>query len=260
MSTLTSGGPPPDGTQSEPIVAIPARHPGRWVAAAIVLLLAAQLVDSVVTNPRFEWGIVRQYVFDPTVLHGVRVTIELTISRWLSASRWAIVLAVMRLSPNPIVSGAAWVYIWFFRGTPLLVQLLFWGFVGGALPDDLARHPVRAASSSRDTNTLIPRSSRLCSGWASTRPPTWPRSSAAGILSVDEGQNEAAQALGMTRLQTMRRMVLPAGDAGDHPADRQRDDLDAEDHVAGAACSGYTELLYSVADHLRRATTRRSRC
>ena len=59
----------------------------------------------------------------------------------------------------------------------------------------------------------------------------------AGILSVDEGQNEAAAALGMTRLQTMRRIVLPAGDAGDHPADRQRDHLDAEDALARSASS-----------------------
>ena len=88
MSTLTSGGPPPDASQSEPIVAIPARHPGRWIAAAIVLVLAAQLIDSVVTNPRFEWGAVRQYLFDSSVLHGVRVTIELTILSMAIGSRW----------------------------------------------------------------------------------------------------------------------------------------------------------------------------
>jgi polar amino acid transport system permease protein len=107
------------------IEAVPVRHPGRWVASFIVLVIAASIVRSVITNPRFHWHTVGQYLFDPRILHGVRITIELTVLSMLIGILLGILLAVMRLSPNPLISGASWLYIWFFRGTPLLVQLLF---------------------------------------------------------------------------------------------------------------------------------------
>ena len=117
----------------------------------------------------------------------------------------------MRLSPNPVLSGVAGVYIWLFRGTPLIAQLLFWNFLGRALPAD-RRSASRSGPEfvSFDTNQLIT-AFAACAARASgsTRPRTWPRSSAAGILSVDQGQNEAAGALGMSRTQTLRRIVLP---------------------------------------------------
>src|SRR5712691_3700774 len=108
------------------IKAIPVRHSGRWVAAAVVLVVGAALGKSVATNPRFQWGVVRHYFFSSPVLHGLVVTLELTVISMAIGVLLGIVLAVMRLSPNPLVSGASWAYIWFFRGTPVLVQILFW--------------------------------------------------------------------------------------------------------------------------------------
>ena len=96
----------------------------------IVLVIVASIVRSVVTNPNFEWSIVGQYLFDPRILHGVVVTIELTVIAMIIGVVLGMLLAVMRLSPNPVVKfGVSWAYIWFFRGTPVLVQLLFWGFI-----------------------------------------------------------------------------------------------------------------------------------
>ncbi|MGN6170162.1 MAG: ABC transporter permease subunit, partial [Solirubrobacteraceae bacterium] len=118
----------------EDIVAVPVRRPGRWIAIAIVLVVVASIVRSVATNHRFQWGVVGHYLFDPRILHGVLVTIELTAISMALGIALGIVLAVMRLSPNPTVKSASWFYIWFFRGTPLLVQLLFWGFIAALYP------------------------------------------------------------------------------------------------------------------------------
>ena len=129
----------------EDIKAVPVRHPGRWVAAAIVLVVVASLVRSVINNPNFEWHVVGQYLFDSRVLHGVVVTIRLTVISMVIGVVLGVVLAVMRLSPNRLISGSSWLYIWFFRGTPLLVQILFWNFISALYQDDQHRGAVRRA-------------------------------------------------------------------------------------------------------------------
>ncbi|MFZ0042679.1 MAG: ABC transporter permease subunit, partial [Solirubrobacteraceae bacterium] len=122
----------------EEIEAVPVRHPGRWVAAVIVLVIAASVVRSFASNSNFQWHVVGQYLFDSRVLHGVLVTIELTFLSMVIGVLLGVILAVMRLSPNPVVSGASWLYIWFFRGTPLLVQILFWYDIGDLFPKGIA--------------------------------------------------------------------------------------------------------------------------
>ncbi|MGE5286410.1 MAG: ABC transporter permease subunit, partial [Micromonosporaceae bacterium] len=107
----------------EEIRAVPVRHPGRWVAAVVVLVLAAMLAHSLVTNPRFQWHIIGQYFLSSRVLAGLGVTIALTVISMAIGIVLGVLLAVMRLSANPLLSGSSWVYIWFFRGTPVLVQL-----------------------------------------------------------------------------------------------------------------------------------------
>src|ERR687888_750011 len=116
------------------IKAIPVRHPGRWLAAAIIVVLAAALAKSVATNPRFEWGIVGHYFHSSRVLHGLVTTLELTALSMAIGIALGTLLAVMRLSANPLVSGASWLYIWFFRGTPVLVQILFWSNISALYP------------------------------------------------------------------------------------------------------------------------------
>src|SRR3954467_15356557 len=118
----------------EPVKAVPVRHPGRWIAAVVVAVLAVALIRSAVTNPRFEWGIVGHYFLSSDVFHGLLVTIELTVVSMAIGIVLGVVLAVMRLSPNPLVSGFSWLYVWFFRGTPVLVQLLFWNYIGALYP------------------------------------------------------------------------------------------------------------------------------
>ena len=120
------------------ITAVPVRHPGRWVAAVIVLIIAASLVRSAIDNPNFQWRIVGHFLFDSRIMHGVVVTIRLTVISMAIGIVLGVVLAVMRLSPNPLISGFSWLYIWFFRGTPLLVQILFWNVHLGAVHEDHA--------------------------------------------------------------------------------------------------------------------------
>ena len=114
---------------------VPVRHPGRWVAGAVILVLSAMLIDTLlfshvtrggVREGRFQWGVVWKYLFEAPVLRGIGVTLELTLIAMVVGVALGVVLAIMRLSPNPLLSGTAWLYIWFFRGTPVLVQLLVW--------------------------------------------------------------------------------------------------------------------------------------
>ncbi len=118
----------------EDIQAVPVRRPGRWIAAAIVLLIAASFIRAIITAKGFQWHLVGHYLFDPRILRGMLTTIYLTVLSMVIGILLGILAAVMRLSPNPIVSSASWLYIWFFRGTPLLVQVLFWYNIAALFP------------------------------------------------------------------------------------------------------------------------------
>src|SRR5947209_9647160 len=118
----------------EEIEAVPVRRPGRWIASAIILVVAASIVRAIVTNKNFQWSVVGNYLFDSRILHGVTVTLELTVLSMVIGIVLGVIAAVMRLSPNPLVSGASWLYVWFFRGTPLLVQLIFWFNLAALFP------------------------------------------------------------------------------------------------------------------------------
>jgi polar amino acid transport system permease protein len=175
-----------------------------------VLFLVADFVWSAWHNSRFQWSVVRQYLFNHAILEGVRVTIELTIIGMLIGVVLGIVLAVMRLSGNPVMSSISWFYIWFFRGTPLLVQILFWSFAAALYPDVSISIPFGGASLwSESTNTLIPTMTAVILAFGLNEGAYMAEIVRAGIISVDEGQNEAASAIGMSQMQIMRRIVLP---------------------------------------------------
>jgi polar amino acid transport system permease protein len=193
----------------EDIRAVPVRRPGRWVAAAIVVLIAVAVIHSVASNPRFEWHVVGDYLFDERILEGLRVTIELTAIAMAIGIVLGVVLAVMRLSPNPLVSGGSWFYIWFFRGTPVLVQLLFWYNIAALYPKIDLGIPFGPAFIHADANSLITPFTAAILGLGLNEGAYMAEIVRAGIISVPEGQSDAAQSLGMTRLQTMRRIVLP---------------------------------------------------
>ncbi|MGO9488962.1 MAG: amino acid ABC transporter permease [Solirubrobacteraceae bacterium] len=189
--------------------AVPVRHPGRWVAAFIVLVVAVALIHSIATNPRFEWGVVGHYLFDERILEGLRLTLELTVIAMAIGIVLGVVLAVMRLSPNPLVGGSSWLYIWFFRGTPVLVQLLFWYNIAALYPKIAIGIPFGPAFVHADANTVISPFTAAILGLGLNEGAYMAEIVRAGIISVDEGQSDAAKSLGMTRLQTMRRIVLP---------------------------------------------------
>jgi polar amino acid transport system permease protein len=200
-----------DGTDEPPagdLRVVPVRHPGRWVAVAALLVLVAMLVNSLVRNPRWEWDFVRGYFTYDAVLRGIVVTLELTVLAMVIGLAGGIILAVMRLSPNPIVAGASWVYTWFFRGTPVLVQLIFWGFISVLYPRIGIGIPF-GPNIAKDANDLIPIFTAAVLGLGLNEAAYMAEIVRAGLLSVDDGQTEAAQALGMSRMLTLRRIVLP---------------------------------------------------
>jgi len=191
------------------IRAVPVRHPGRWIAAAVVLVVAAALIRSVVTGSGFQWSVVGEYLFDHRILAGLVVTIELTVISMAIGIVLGVLLAVMRLSPNPLLARASWLYIFFFRGTPVLVQLLFWYNIAALYPKISLGIPFGPAFVHPDANTLITAFRAGILGLGLNEGAYMAEIVRAGIISVDEGQTEAAQTIGMTKLQTLRRIVLP---------------------------------------------------
>ena len=193
----------------EEIKAVPVRHVGRWIAAAVVAVIGVALIRSIATNPRFQWGVVGDYMFDSRVLNGIVTTLELTVLAMAIGIVLGVILALMRLSPNPLLSGGSWLYIWFFRGTPVLVQIVFWYFIAALYPTIALGIPFGPAFVHLDANSLITRFAAATLALGLNEGAYMSEIVRAGIISVDEGQTDAAQALGMTRLQTMRRIVLP---------------------------------------------------
>jgi polar amino acid transport system permease protein len=238
--------PAQEAGRPEEIKAVPLRRPGRWVAAAIVLVFAAAVVRSVATNTNFGWHAVGQFLFDPRVLHGVVVTIELTVLSMAIGIALGVLLAVMRLSPNPILSGASWLYIWFFRGTPLLVQVIFWANIQDLFKTISIGIPfIGPTIISEPANTLITTFTALVLAFSLNEGAYMAEVVRAGIISVDEGQTDAAQSLGMSRVQTMRLIVLPQAMRVILPP-TGNETISMLKNTSLAYVAGYTELLYSV--------------
>ncbi|MFI9388225.1 amino acid ABC transporter permease [Kutzneria sp. NPDC052558] len=194
---------------SNPIQAVPVRHPGRWLAAAVILVLAAMLAHTLVTNENFHWDIVGKYLTTDSILNGLKNTLILTALSMLIGIVGGIVLAVMRLSANPLMSWAAAGYIWLFRGTPVITQLLFWFYLGALFPRLGLGIPFGPTFVSVDTNSLIAPFTAALLGLGLNEAAYMAEIVRGGILSVEHGQTEAAEALGMTRAKILRRIVLP---------------------------------------------------
>jgi polar amino acid transport system permease protein len=215
------------------------------VAAAVVFVSVAALVRSAITNERFGWDIVGQYFFSSRVLHGLVVTLELTVVSMVVGIVLGIVLAVMRLSPNPLISGSSWFYIWLFRGTPVLVQLLFWNFISALYPTIDLGIPFGPSFIHADANSLITPFTAAVLGLGLNEGAYMAEIVRAGILSVDEGQTDAAHALGMTRLKTMRRIVLPQAMRVIIPP-TGNETISMLKTSSLVSVIAYTELLYTV--------------
>jgi polar amino acid transport system permease protein len=153
--------------------------------------------------------VVTQYLFQGYILGGVVLTLELTAISMVIGVGLGVLLAVMRLSPNPVVSSVSWFYIWFFRGTPVLVQIFFWFNLNSVIHFIGVGIPFTDIGWRVGTNTLIPNVVAAILGLGLNEAAYMAEIIRAGIISVEHGQTEAAQALGMGRLMVMRRIVLP---------------------------------------------------
>jgi polar amino acid transport system permease protein len=229
----------------EEIEAVPVRHPGRWIAAAIVLVIAASIARSVITDKNFQWNIVGQYLFDSRILHGVLVTIELTVISMMVGILLGVLLATMRRSPNPLVSGASWLYIWFFRGTPLLVQLLFWYNVAALFPVISLGVPFGPAIIHGSANQYVTTFVAALLGLGLNEGAYMAEIVRAGFLSVPEGQTEAAQSLGMSRIQILRLVVLPQAMRVIIPP-TGNETISMLKNTSLVSVIAYAELLYSA--------------
>jgi polar amino acid transport system permease protein len=179
------------------------------VSAVVVLALAGLAIDILATAPQLDWGVVGKYIFNAQILGGVIVTLELTAIAMVMGVVLGALLAVMRLSKNPVVSAVSWFYIWFFRGTPVLVQIFFWFNIAAILPRITIGIPFTTLQWVGVTNKLISPFLAAILGLGLNEAAYMAEVVRAGIISVEHGQTEAAQALGMTRTQVMRRVVLP---------------------------------------------------
>lgn len=216
------------------IKALPVKRPGPIVAAVIVVLLAAMLIQGMITNPRLDWPTVWKYLFNENVLEGIQYTLTLTVISMVVAIILSVILAIMRKSINPVLRGVSWFFIWFFRGTPVYTQLIFWGLFAVLIPKISLGIPFTSVEFwSIDSNVVVTAFNAAWIGLALNEAAYLSEIVRAGLEAVDPGQTEAAKALGMNRTLIMRRIVLPQAMRIIIPPHRQRDHRHAEDHLAG---------------------------
>ncbi|MFJ4408129.1 amino acid ABC transporter permease [Streptomyces sp. NPDC088910] len=185
------------------------RHYGQWIATFVIISLAALVVNSLITNPRYQWDVVFSYFRDVQVVHGLVTTIVLTVVAMVVGIVIGVLVAVCRDSRNRSVAAAALAYAGFFRGTPLLVQLIFWFNLAALYPVLSLGVPFGPTLVSGEANTLITPYVAAILGLGLNEGAYMSEIVRAGLQSVDPGQTQAAQALGMRRGQIFRRVVLP---------------------------------------------------
>ncbi|WP_330287776.1 amino acid ABC transporter permease [Streptomyces sp. NBC_00576] len=200
---------PPAPEDPASLKVVPVRHYARWAAAVAVIVLIAQFAHGLVTNPVWEWGVFRDYVLSETIVQAVGVTLQLTAYATVLGFLLGTALAFMRLSRSPVLQTVAWTYIWIFRSIPMIVQLVFW-FNLGALYDRLGIGiPFGPVFWSIDSNTLIGTIGAAIIGLTLHQAAYAAEIVRGGVIAVDQGQLEAAAALGIPRLRQIRRIVLP---------------------------------------------------
>lgn len=205
------GAPQPDGhAEPEPLKAIRLRHPWRTVLATVLVIAAALFIyDAAFNRPVYAWDEVGKYLFDTRVISAIGYTLQLTVYSMVIAIVLGISLAVMRLSPNPVVRAVSWVYLWIFRGTPVYVQLTFWGMVPVVYKTIDLGIPFTEAFISLTTKDLLSYFTLAVIGLALNEAAYMAEIVRAGLLSVDKGQEEASIALGLGWGYTMTRVILP---------------------------------------------------
>ncbi|MFJ8128447.1 amino acid ABC transporter permease [Streptomyces hydrogenans] len=197
------------GPRADPPRIVPRRHTGRQLTAAAALLVLAMAVSSVVRNSAFQWDVVGRYFTTAAVLDGLLLTLWLTGVVMVLGFLLGTPLAVMRLSANPVLRALSWGYVWIFRSTPLLVQLLFWFNIGALYPTLGLGIPFGPEFVTVKTVNLLGPTLTAVIGLTLHEAAYAAEVVRGGILSVDGGQTEAAQALGIGRPRALRRIVIP---------------------------------------------------
>lgn len=215
MTYLPDAGSPPTKSVSTDFLemttrpVIKRRDIGQIIGVVVLGCLIVLGVITVLSNPRFRWPVVAQYLFDTRILEGLLTTLQLTALAMILGFVVGLAIAVMRMSPNALIRGCAGAYIWFFRGTPLLVQLLFWGFAAVLFPVITIGIPFGPSLFEWDTNTLIPLFTAAVLGLGLNEGAYMAEIVRGGILSVPPGQAEASRAMGFSHMQTLRHVVIP---------------------------------------------------
>ncbi|GAB3940234.1 amino acid ABC transporter permease [Corynebacterium tapiri] len=186
------------------IRAIPQRHPGRWIFAAVLVVFGLLFFYDALRNDAYGWPIYRQYLFDARVATAALHTLAITILAMIIGVVLGTILAVLRMSPNPVLRSISWPFLWVFRGTPVYVQLVFWGLLGAIYQSinlGFAEVLLEAVLTSAFWLAVL--------GLGLNEAAYMAEIVRSGISSVPEGQVEASKALGMGWWMTMRRTVLP---------------------------------------------------
>ena len=213
-TTLPSGGVEDSGQRGgtiapAPIKAIRLRHPWRTVLAVTLILSFTLFVIDASRRPAYDWLSVGKYLFDRRISEAAVITLQLMIYSMVIAIALGVILAVMRLTPNPVVKSIAWFYIWVFRGTPVYVQLVFWGLFSTIYQRFDIGIPFMDPWMSFENNLADNVFVIAVIGLGLNEASYMSEIVRAGLLSVNRGQSEAATALGMSWFQTMRRIILP---------------------------------------------------
>ncbi|MET7950150.1 amino acid ABC transporter permease [Micromonospora sp. NPDC005324] len=197
-------------SDTQTVRVVPVRHYGRWLTALLVVGLAALFLRALLDSPNLEPATIGDYLFKDYILDGVVTTLWLTLLAMVLGTVGGVLLAVLRLSPNPLLRGVAWAFVWVFRGTPLLVQIIFFGFLGALFPRLTLSVPFTGTVLfDQPTSVVVTGTVAAVLALSLNEMAYASEVIRGGILAVDDGQTEAAAALGMSPTLTLRRVVLP---------------------------------------------------
>ncbi|WP_082526293.1 amino acid ABC transporter permease [Kitasatospora sp. MBT63] len=188
---------------------VPARHPWRWLAGAAAVVVVAQFLHGLATNPGWDWPTFRAYLATDSILRAVGTTLQLTCYGTVLGFALGAVIAALRLSRSPILQTIAWTYIWAFRSIPLIVQLVFWFNLSYLYKRLGLGVPFGPTVWEFETMDVLGALGAAVLGLALHQAAYAAEIIRAGVISVDAGQLEAAAALGIPRLRQAWRIVLP---------------------------------------------------
>lgn len=209
MTLATEPVRPAPNPPAEDVTVVPLRHPLRWAAIAVTVVILLMVARSVATNPRFEWDVVAEYLFDDTILRGLLRTLQLTVVAMALGIVLGVVLAFMRFSHSRFLVTVSWTYTWLFRSVPALVQILFWYNLAALYPRLSIGIPFGPEFASGSANDLITGMTAAVLGLGLNQAAYTSEVVRGGMLSVGHGQSEAAISLGMSEQQRLFKIVLP---------------------------------------------------